>query len=267
MALPDFAALAKRFDGPGVLAIALMGSHARGDAGPFSDVDLLRLLAAESETPAGEGSHLIDDRLVTVSNATPPQVEAWFSEPNLAVIVVASLREGHALLEHEGAFTAVQARANAFAWDDEMQAKADAYASRELTGWIEEIHKGLEGLHRINRADADNQQEAVGRLLHARFGCTFGLSHVVQVQRGIAINSDNAFYADVAEAIGPESTWSRLRNMAFGIGSEGRLPTLREQVEAGLLLFVETVKLLESAIQPEHRPLIQRTVERIHEYW
>ena len=50
--------LAQRFDHPSVLAIALLGSHARGDAGPFSDVDLLRLLAGGDAAgrEAGEGT-------------------------------------------------------------------------------------------------------------------------------------------------------------------------------------------------------------------
>ena len=41
----DIPALANQFNGPNIQAIALLGSHARGDAGPFSDVDLLRLVA------------------------------------------------------------------------------------------------------------------------------------------------------------------------------------------------------------------------------
>ena len=77
---PDFAALARRFDGPGVRAVALMGSHARGDAGPFSDVDLMRLVAADSDVP-GAGSHLIDGNLVVVSNVPPDALERWFTDP------------------------------------------------------------------------------------------------------------------------------------------------------------------------------------------
>ena len=41
----EFEELARRFDAPGVLAIALLGSYARGDAGPYSDVDLVRFTA------------------------------------------------------------------------------------------------------------------------------------------------------------------------------------------------------------------------------
>jgi len=40
------ATLAGQFDGPQVRALVLMGSHARGTAGPYSDVDLVRIMAA-----------------------------------------------------------------------------------------------------------------------------------------------------------------------------------------------------------------------------
>lgn len=259
MEQPNFDSLTQQFDGPGVRAIVLMGSYARGDAGPFSDVDLLRLTDEEPQGLTGEGSHLIDERLVTVSNAAPARVDAWFTEPNKAVAVVASLRDARALLDRNNAFAQVQARANAFVWDSEMQAKANAYASQEMIGWIEEAHKGLEGLRRLKEGELD-----AGRLLNARFGLSHGLSHVMQVQRGILSNSDNAFYDAITKAIGHDSEWSRLCGIAFAIGTvDGRQPTVPEQVEAGLRLYVETVRLLGDAIQPEHKPFIERTVARI----
>ncbi|MEM7126679.1 MAG: nucleotidyltransferase domain-containing protein [Chloroflexota bacterium] len=271
MAQPDWNSLIQQFDGSGVNALVLMGSYARGDAGPFSDVDLLRLIGEETSdltnNLTGEGSYLIDDRLVTLSNADPAQVDAWFTEPNLAVSVVASLRDAQVLVERENAFAKVKERADTFVWDEAMQTKANAYASQEMVGWIEEAHKGLEGLRRMDIEEINIEQEVIGRLLNARFGLTHGLSHVVQVQHGIATNSDNAFYADVAEAVGLDSAWSRVRTVAFGVGLDGRTPTLREQVEAGLLLYVETAQLLRKAILPQHKPLIQRTVERINDYW
>ena len=264
---PNWDFLIQLFDHPDVQAIVITGSYARGDAGPFSDVDLLRLARDNPTELTGDGSHLIDDRLVTVSHADPAQVEAWFSEPQLAVCVVNCLRDARVLVDRDEAFAQIKERANAFVWDEVMQTKANAYASRELVGWAEEVHKGLEGLRRMDMDVENVGQESTGRLLLARFGCTFGLSKVVQVQRAIATNSDNAFYAEVTEAIGSDSAWSRLHAIAFGIGSSGRVPTLREQVEAGLLLYVETASLVADAILPEHKPLIDRTVERINEYW
>ncbi len=104
MSVPaTFDDLAARFDGPGVLAVVLVGSYASGDAGPLSDVDLIRFtdgLAA----PAGAGSHLIDDRLVVVSGVDPAGVEEAFSRPQIAVGSIEGLRRGHALISRDACF-------------------------------------------------------------------------------------------------------------------------------------------------------------------
>ena len=234
-------------------AVALLGSYARGDAGPFSDVDFLFLLPAGAQKPK-HTNFLLDERLVTVNAVTPEQMDGWFTEPEQAVNVVAALREAIPLQDEDRLFAQVQSRARSFAWTAEMQAKADRYASHQMVGWIEETHKGLEGLRRND----------VGRLLNARFGLSWGLAGLMRVQRGILGNSDNSFYDDVRRGLGEESRWSRLLAAAFGVTeSDGNLISLHESVIAGLQLYCETAHLLVYALQPDDRPLIDATVARI----
>ncbi|MBI3959571.1 MAG: nucleotidyltransferase domain-containing protein [Chloroflexi bacterium] len=236
-------------------AIALLGSYARGDAGPFSDVDLLFLLPAGAAKPE-RNTFLIDGYLVVVTAVTPEQIDGWFTEPEQAVNVVAALRDAIPLQDPDSLFAAVQSRAHAFAWTAELQAKADRYASRAMVGWIEESHKGLEGLRRND----------TGRLLNARFGLSWGLAGLMRVQRGILGNSDNGFYDDVRNALGRESRWSRLLSTTFGAAtSASALFSLHEEVIAGLRLYCETTRLLADALQPEDRPLIESTVARIEQ--
>jgi predicted nucleotidyltransferase len=251
----DFQQLAQQFDGPGVNAIVLMGSHARGDAGPYSDVDLVRFVDESAAGLAAAGSHLLDGILVVVSNVTPPQVESWFTQAEAAVKNIAGVRLAQALIDRQETFAAIQARALEFVWTTEHQHQADKYASEQMVGWIEEVHKGLEGLRRFD----------VGRLLNALHGLTWGMSGVMQVQRGILITGDNGFYNEIAAALGEDSLWVRLRAVAFGVADvNGRPASLRERVVAGLGLYVVTAELLGDAIQPEHEPLIAETVEQIN---
>lgn len=254
--LPDWSVLAERFDGPGVRAIFLMGSHARGDAGPFSDVDLWRLLDEGVEATPVDGSYLVAGVLVVASSVTLSKAEDWLTRPDLAVQVIAGLRSARALVDRGGAFAAIQARARSLVWDAAMQAKANVWVSQEMTGWSEEAHKGLEGLRRGDR----------GRLLHARYGCTWGLSRVISVYRGLLLSSENALYDELIPVMGRDSEWVRLRRAAFGIEDAGSPPpTLREQVVAGLRLYALTAELVRSALQPNDAPLVERTVERITE--
>lgn len=249
------ATLAEQFDGPQVRALVLMGSHARGTAGPYSDVDLVRIMAGTEPPAVADGSYLRDGRLLVASSVTPAQAERWFTEPEVAVEVIAGLRAARALRD-DGSFAAIQARANAFRWNETMQEKANGWAGDRLVGWTEEVHKGLEGLRRSD----------TGRLLNARFGLSWGLSRVMAVQRGVLLSGDNAFYTELGEAMAGHPEWLRLRRIAFGIEDKARsTPTLNMQVTAGLRLYALTATLLDEVLQPERAALIRETVALIEE--
>ena len=141
----SLADLLQRFDAPGVYSIALMGSYARGEAGPYSDIDFVRF--TNGKLP-GEGSYLYAGHLVVVSDVTPEQVETWFNDPDVAVDTIIGARKAHILLDRENYFAAIQARAQAFQWSEELQERANHWASEMMVGLIEEVHKGLEGLRR-----------------------------------------------------------------------------------------------------------------------
>ncbi len=268
------------------VAFALLGSYARGDAGPFSDVDVVRFVQNDDHD-TDDHSFLLDDidrdcngqsqcptvtphwrsgssnrragsdfrTLVVLSTATPSQVESWFTEPSQVVNVIAGLRDGRALWDPDGVFAGIQQRARQFQWTQEHQEKANHLAGKELIGWIEEVHKGLEGLRRND----------TGRLLNARFGLSWGLARVMRVQRGVLSNSDNASFEDLICAVGPESACSQLLRCVFGLTGDGQSVrlSLREEVQAGLLLYCETFALLDEAIPQEARPLIAATVRGI----
>jgi hypothetical protein len=247
--------LAQRFDAPGVQAIALMGSYARGDAGLYSDVDLVRLLAQDAGALPDSGSHLMDGRLVVVSDVRETDIEGWFSHPEKALSHIPGLRQARPLIDRDGSLADLQHRAHTFVWNDEMQTQANAWASEQMVGWIEEVHKGLEGLRRNH----------VGRLLNARFGLSWGLSRVMQVQHGVFLSGDNDFFAAVQMAAGLESEWARLCRITFSIeGTGDSPPTLREQVIAGLRLYVVTAELLADALRPADASLVKQTAARIH---
>ncbi len=254
--LPDFDLLVERFDGPGVNAIVLAGSYARATAGAFSDVDLVRFVdqSAVSRLSASDGSYLIDGLLVTLASVTGAQIEEWFLCPEIAVTVIAGLRTARPLLDRANTFEAVRRRAQAFLWDAAMQQKANRWAGQQMVGLIEEVHKGLDGLRRND----------TGRMLNARFGCSWLLSRVVGVQKGILLTGDNGFYDEVGEAVGKDSRWFQLRRTAFGIeGPTGKAPSLREQVSAGLRLYVATARLLRPIIEPADADPIEQTVALI----
>ncbi|MCB0183626.1 MAG: hypothetical protein KDE31_05150, partial [Caldilineaceae bacterium] len=193
--------------------------------------------------------------LVVVSNYTPSTVNTWFTDPTAAVQAIAGLRQAESLWDPSGALARLQQRAHAFTWSDELQAKANRWAGEQMVGWIEEVHKGLEGLRRGD----------VGRLLNASFGLSWGLMGVVKVQRGVLVYSDNSAIDQVMASVGVDSRWSELCAISFGVTPEkGVPPSLRARVLAGLQLYSVTADMLRPVFAVEHAPLIVRTSERIH---
>jgi len=255
------------------VAFALLGSYARGDAGPHSDLDIVRFVD-DDRHKADARSLLIDSGdggtgrngiqralqsprrlLVVLSTVTPSQVDCWFSDPGLALNIIVGLRDGRPLWDPKGIFAAIQQRAVEVKWTRALQEKADQLAGKELVGWIEEAHKGLEGLRRND----------AGRLLNARFGMSWGLAWVMRLHTGVLATSDNTFFSDVVNAVGPETEWARLLHRAFGVavGDGDDSFSLREEVISGLLLYCETFSFLKEALPGDDFALIEATAERI----
>ena len=247
----DFTKIAQRFITPDVHAVLLVGSHARGDAGEFSDVDLKLLLrdGAHHIVPA---THLVDGLLVTVGGVTPDEAEEWFTNPAISVIAIQGVRDAWVLFDPDETGAQIKQRAHAFIWDAAMQAKANAWVSAEMVGWIEEVYKGLEGLRRHD----------IGRMLNARHGFSWGLSRVVQVYLGVLFSSDNGIHTELTGHV--SARWASLRDAAFGIcNSDGAAISLEEQIVAGLELYVETARIVDHVIRPEHRALVDHAIAAI----
>jgi hypothetical protein len=247
--MDQFKALAQQFLTDDMVAVTLMGSHARGEAQQYSDIDLVcfvrRATAPEPET------HYVDRQLVVVSYVTIEQTEAWFTEPKQVVEVMRNVQQAQPLIDRTGAFAQLQQRAQQFQWTPAHQRKADAYAANQMVGLIEEVHKGLNGL----------AQYHVGRLINASHGLAWGLTYATLVQQGVLASGDNGLLADAQTAMGRDSEWSQEQRRAFGIGSSATdAVSLVEQTKACLRLYRVTYALLQSACQPGDCALIEKTI-------
>jgi len=198
---------------------------------------------------------------VVVADAAPADVESWFERPELALMHIPGLRGGRALRDRDGHFAALRARAWRFVWNDAMQAKANRYASREMVGNAEEVHKALAGLRSGNLTN----------LLDGESGLSWGLNRAVQFQRGVPLalppGASRGWFEAVEQAVGLESNWARLRRRVFGVGPDADGPglTLRERVVAGLRLYCATAALLRDALEPDAVPLVEDAVRLIHD--
>ena len=246
----DYESIARRYLVDGVVAIALMGSHARGDAGDYSDIDIVRFWDRAHECPDAD-THLEDGHFIVVSNVSPHQAEAWFERPEIAVTVISGLRAAIPLFDPTGVFAEIRGRALAFTWDERLQRLANDYVSNEMVGYIEEAQKGMEGLR---RRDA-------GRLMQCRNAISWAMMKVVMIHRGVLNTTENRIIDEAVASVGPDAKWSELCTRTIGRIDEDSTPA--DQARAALLLYAETVRLVQDALRPEHRPLIAEVVQRI----
>jgi Nucleotidyltransferase domain len=248
--------LVAQLDNENTVGVALLGSYARGEGGSYSDVDFRCYVRQMPVDPAEIFSvQYLDGFLVSVYLTTLKEEYASIRKPQKAVWAVPGLRQIRILLDKDGSIAALKEFAVKFTWDS-MQTAADAYASWNLAGYAEEIHKILAGLAQMDES----------RTLYATWGLTQGLASTLLVQGGILIKSENA-YIDLAQnTAGRTSEWTRLFRLAVGLDP---LPVDQPATIgfgiSGLRLYCETAKLLQHILLPEDAAVINRTAEIIAE--
>ena len=237
-----------------IVAVALAGSYARGDATRWSDVDIIRYattLPATSEERYTLAMRA--GRLVSVSTTTIAAKQAEMTQPATAIFVVPGLRQARILHDPTGALAALHQQARDFTWEP-LRAAANAHASETVMGDAEEIHKLLGALGRRDESAA----------LYATHGLVLGLTRAVAVGLGVLIESENSYYRQAQEAAGADSAWTRYHRIAAGfVAGSSRLAPATSAGIAALHLYRETAHLLLPLLVPRHLPVIEATLELI----
>lgn len=243
--------LVARIDTPNVVGITYSGSFARGEAGPYSDVDLQVYVR---ELPEQKYRlYLWDDHLVSIAYSTIEKERDSLLHPERAIWSVPGLRQAVILLDKDDSLAGLKQAAQDFEWSA-LQAKADAYAEEELMGFAEEVHKILNGL-------LNNDESTI---LNALSGLSLGLRRAVAVQRGLLIETENRYFDIVQDSIGRASNWTRAFRLAIGADlSPEADPPFKYRGMAGLALYCETYSLFRAIISDQHCEVIEETLKRI----
>ena len=246
--------LVSQLDNENTIGVVLAGSFARGEGGPFSDVDIRCYVR---QAPVSEAElytmRYQDGYLVSIYRTTLENEYASLRRPQKAIWAVPGLRQSRILLDKDGSIAALKESAEEFTWES-IQTAADAYASWNLCGFTEEVYKILGGL----------EQQDESKTLNATHGLTHGLAITLLVQRGVLTQTENV-YIDLAQATaGQESDWTHQFRLAVGLDPlpPEQLPFLAYGA-AGLRLYRETVRLLAPILLPDDAVVINRVVDMI----
>lgn len=258
MSLPDsfVQSLVARLNNPGIIGIAITGSHARGQGSQFSDVDLHIYV---STLPRNEYDRYTlrywNERLVSLKYVLPDNELAALSRPWDAIWAVPGLRQMHILIDKTGKLAELQRVAENFQWAN-LQPAANEYAAEQLMGCVEEAHKILNGL--------SHDEEST--ILYAVWGLIKGLASGVAAQRGLLIESENRYFDIIQDSVGRDSEWTRAFRLALGADTgSGMVSLFKIRGAAALALYKYTALLFEAILPEHHRDVIETTINLIQE--
>lgn len=240
--------LVTELDTNDIIGITLGGSYARGEATPFSDVDLGCFFAEQVKLPP---HHLFyrDSRLISVVSMHVSDVYARLANPPYALFLGCSKRR--ILLDKDGFLRKLQQDIEAFTWET-LRDAANDYVSLSMMLLAERVQKILGELYRENRIALAYE---IGKLIPV-------LTEVVAVYRRMLIISVFTYYQQVQETMGLDSSWTRLHLMAMGINtSPDDAPFFATRAYAALQLYRETLQLVRDAMSSDHLQVAEQVIK------
>jgi predicted nucleotidyltransferase len=226
----------------GASAVVLAGSHARGDAHRYSDVDMVAVYRRLPDEPPAP-SRVVRGRLVTVAARTEPRVRRDFRAPRRAPAVVPGWREALVLADPDGVAARLKRAAERWPWDS-MAAACDDEAADHLAGLAEEVHK-LHGTLALGQLEAAAVQRSI---------LAWSMAGIVALRRHILFGTENVLWAQVNDVMGAE--WTRTQRAALALGGE----SLRQSSDAALRLYALTAREVWPLLDRRQRAVVSGAI-------
>lgn len=244
--------LVRELDHEDIVAIMLGGSHARGEATRYSDVDLA-CFWREGVKPPPKRLFYRAGRLISVKNTTVAEIRAGLTRPEAALLFVSGTRR--ALLDKDGSLERLLEEIEAFRWED-LRAESEQNINKWMMLKAEDVQKILK----------EFQQKNDPGLAYGRMKLMAEMTLLVSLYYGVLIKSDSTYYQQVEEAAGEDSAWTYAHRVAAGLeeGPAGIKP-LRAQAIAAVCLYRETFALVRPILQADVLAVVEQVVEVVKE--
>lgn len=245
-------ALVAELDNDDIVGIILGGSFARGEARPYSDVDIA-CFVRDTVKPPQKRFFYHDGLLVSVGAKTVAGIRADLTKPERAFLFTAGRRR--VLLDKDGSITQLMHEVDTFSWPP-LQAEANTHASFYLLMAAELAHKVL---NELVSGDELALSYATARLFSE-------LTLIMAIQRGVLVKSDSTYYRQIEESVGLDSVWTQYHRIGAGVDA---VPVDVSPIVARgivtLCLYQETARLLWPILEPLQREVLEQTMKVIDE--
>ncbi len=233
MTAPEFSRVLKELTrelaDQGAEAVVLLGSHARGDAHPLSDVDVHAI---------GHGpSYMLErraERLISISWLLLEEEHERLRDPATVGVAAPGWRSAVILHDPIGVATTLQAEAREWTWESVGDARCDAYVADGVTGLAEEVYKLVASLQTGSTWTAAVQRSVLALRLPV----------YLAVHHRILYETENRLWDLVAARMGER--WARAQGKGFGLGGEGFTETCYASLELYALAASEVLHLLDA---------------------
>jgi hypothetical protein len=229
----------------GADAVVMSGSHARGDGGTHSDIDLIAIFRRRPPGGVVPPYSMRGGHLVSVAATTAADVRAALRDPARFTTFVPGWREAVILHDPSGIAARIQRLARAWTWGDELGRASDAWVAQHITGWAEEVHKLAGALERGERLLASTQRSLLA--VH--------LAGVVAMRHRLLFGTDNVLWEMVAREMG--EPWASVQAEALSQGGESVEVSCRATLRLYALAAADAWPLLDH----NQRAVVRRACE------
>jgi hypothetical protein len=248
------AALVAELESDQVRGILLGGSHARGDATPYSDVDLA-CFVPDSFPPQHKRFLYREGHLVSIALKTLAGVQQQLRDPYQALWIVPSFQQARVLLDKDGSMHQLQRLVEDFTWEP-LRTQALEDVSDLLIGEAEVIHKLLGNRWRGN----------LSGVAYATSQLFEGLTMAMTLFHAVFITTDSLYYQQVETAVGLQAAWTRYHRLLTGVTtSTEETSSIQARGKLALLLYQETAQILWPTLSPEHRSVVEQVLRLLEQ--
>jgi len=247
-------ALIAELDTDQIRGIILGGSHARGDATPYSDIDLA-CFVPDSFRQLRKRFLYREGHLISIGLKTIAGVQQQLTDPYQALWIVPSFQQTRILLDKDGSMRQLKRLVEDFTWEP-LRTEAIEVAGSLLTGDAEFIHKLL----------GNSWKENLPGIAYTTTRLFDGATMAMALFHGVFITTDSLYYQEVEAAVGLDTTWTHYHRLLTGATtSAGDTFSVQARGKLALQLYRETVRLLWPTLNEERRSVVEQVLKLIQQ--